>query len=132
MKTISICIIIAVVLLAGAFFLGRAGQSGNSTGPDSTVSAVTDSNGKQIVSIKAKGGYYPQVVTAKANTPTVLKVTTNATFDCSSALVIPSLGYRKSLPPSGDTLIDIPAQAAGTKLQGLCAMGMYNFAIQFN
>jgi plastocyanin domain-containing protein len=131
MKIISISVIVVVALLAGAFFLGRAGQRSNSTS-DTTASATTDSNGRQIVSIKAKGGYYPQVNTAKANTPTILKVTTNATFDCSSALVIPSLGYRKSLPPSGDTLIDIPAQAAGTKLQGLCAMGMYNFSIQFN
>ncbi len=131
MKIISISVIVVVVLLAGAFFLGRAGQTDDSAS-DTTASATTDSSGKQIVSIKAKGGYYPQAITAKANTPTVLKVTTNATFDCSSALVIPSLGYRKSLPPSGDTLIDIPAQAAGTKLQGLCAMGMYNFTIKFN
>jgi plastocyanin domain-containing protein len=61
-----------------------------------------------------------------------IKMETEGTFDCSSAISIPSLGYRANLPASGETSIDVPAQQAGTNMRGLCAMGMYNFQIQFN
>ena len=57
---------------------------------------------------------------------------TSGTFDCSSALVIPALGYRTNLPAQGVTDIEVPPQAAGTRLQGLCAMGMYSFVVNFN
>lgn len=88
-------------------------------------------DGKQVIEIKAKGGYSPRSTMAKANMPTVLKVKTMGTFDCSSALTIPSIGYQKYLPASGETLIEIPPQEAGSTLQGVCAMGMYNFAVNF-
>jgi hypothetical protein len=56
---------------------------------------------------------------------------TNGTFDCSSSVKIPSLAIQKTLPPTGATDIDIPPQTAGTKLKGVCIMGMYNFEIAF-
>ena len=89
-------------------------------------------DGKQIITISAKGGYSPRVSNAKAGMPSILKMDTQGTFDCSSAVSIPSLGYRNFLPPSGETSIDIPPQQAGTSMTGLCAMGMYNFTINFN
>ena len=89
-------------------------------------------DGKQIITINAKGGYSPKLTTAKAVMPTVINMKTQGTFDCSSALTIPSLGISKNLPPTGETLIDVPPQNAGTTLQGHCSMGMYNFAINFN
>jgi plastocyanin domain-containing protein len=64
--------------------------------------------------------------------PTILKMDTQGTFDCSSSLTIPALGIMKALPPSGETEIEIPPQNAGTTMHGLCAMGMYNFAVNFN
>ena len=88
-------------------------------------------DGKQVIEIKAKGGYSPKLTMAKANMLTVLKVKTMATFDCSSSLTIPSIDYQKYLPASGETLIEIPPQEPGSTLQGLCAMGMYNFAVNF-
>lgn len=100
--------------------------------PNNNVNNVSIVDGKQIIEINAKGGYTPRTTTAKAGIPTVIKMTTNGSFDCSSAVSIPSLNYRKNLPQSGETFIDVPAQKAGTKLQGLCAMGMYNFSIYFN
>ena len=93
------------------------------------VSVVDD---KQVITINAKGGYSPRVTTAKAGIPTVIKVATNGTFDCSSALTIPSLSYRSNLSPTGVTDIDVPSQKSGAKLQGLCAMGMYNFSVNFD
>ena len=95
-------------------------------------SNVTTENGKQIITIAAKGGYAPRKTTAQAGIPGTLRIATNNTFDCSSSIVIPSLNYRKYLPPTGNTDLEIPAQARGTKLQGLCGMGMYSFEIAFN
>ncbi len=94
----------------------------------SNVSVV---DGKQIITITAKGGYLPKTTTAKAGMPTVIKVVTNGTFDCSSAVSIPSIKYQKNLPQTGETLIDVPTQTAGTTINGTCSMGMYNFAIKF-
>jgi len=130
MKTTAISIFAAAVLIVVAILLvGDRGSSDGVTQQD--VNNVSVINGKQIIEIDAKGGYTPRITSAKAGLPTTLKVSTRGTFDCSSALVIPSLGYRNNLPPSGKTLVEIPPQDSGTTLQGLCSMGMYNFQIQF-
>ena len=123
---VPISILIASLLIVGVIlFAGE--NSGDNAG--NNVSIV---DGKQIIEIDAKGGYSPKKTTAKADIPTVLKIKTSGTFDCSSTLVIPSLGYRKNLPPSGEILVDIPLQKAGSAIQGMCAMGMYNFTLDFN
>ena len=88
-------------------------------------------DGKQIITITARGGYSPRLTIAKADIPTVLKVETKGTFDCSAALSIRSLNYYKVLGPNEVTTIDLPPQKPGSTFQGLCAMGMYNFEIQF-
>lgn len=93
---------------------------------------VSIKDGTQYIDLSAKGGYSPRLSVAQAGIPTKLKVATSATFDCSASLTIPSIGYRDILPPSGTTEIDIPAQEAGTTLQGTCSMGMYSFAIRFD
>lgn len=128
MKSTIISIIIAVVLIGGSIILVRDRGASSS---DIVVNNVSVVDGKQIIEISAKGGYSPRVTTARADMPTTIRMVTTGTFDCSSAVSIPSLGYRKNLPASGVTEIDVPPQEAGTKLQGLCAMGMYNFAIAF-
>jgi plastocyanin domain-containing protein len=89
-------------------------------------------DGKQIIEIDAKGGYNPRVTLVQADVPTILRMKTQGSFDCSSAVTIPSIGYRANLPPSGTTDIEVSAQKAGTTLQGLCSMGMYNFQVRFN
>lgn len=98
--------------------------------PPAAPAAVIE-NGRQIIDITAKGGYSPRVVNAKAGVPTILRVNTSGTFDCSSSLVIPKLSYQKFLPPSGVEEIVISAEEAQGTLQGLCSMGMYNFQIRF-
>lgn len=102
-----------------------------SSANESISQNVKTDNGQQIIEVTAKGGYSPRLTTAKANTPTILRVKTNSTFDCSSSLRIPSLGYSKNLPPTGTTDIELPAQEAGSTLKALCSMGMYNFSVQF-
>ncbi len=127
-QQVTASIFIAFVLIVGAFLLSR-GNAESSKGTANNVSIV---NGKQIIEINAKGGYSPAVTAAKAGMSTILKVSTRGTFDCSSALIIPSIGYRSHLPQSGVTEIEIPQQASGSSMQGLCSMGMYNFQIKFN
>ena len=130
MKTTVISILAAVLLIGGAFFF--ANSSGRSSTPEAQVNNVSIVEGKQIVDIGVKGGYSPKISTAKAEMPTTLRLKTNGTFDCSSAITIPALSYTSHLTPSGTTEVEVPPQKAGTSLQGVCAMGMYNFKINFN
>lgn len=129
MKSTVISIILVGVLIGGAVLFSRGSKAQAVTPSVSNVSVV---DGKQIVEIGVKAGYSPKLTGAKANMPTVLRMKTNGTFDCSSGVTIPSLGLRKILPSDGATDIEIPAQKTGSKLRGLCVMGMYNFQVQFN
>lgn len=130
MKGITLSIISAAVLIGGAIILSGDGTSGADSPIPAEQGIATDGN-PQIIDMSARGGYWPRVVRARAGVPALLRMRTEATFDCSSALVIPSLRYRANLPPSGVTEIQIPPQAAGTSLEGTCQMGMYSFAIDF-
>lgn len=127
-KSIFVSIVISMVLILGTmWFVGR----GSAIGGVGNASAVSVVDGRQIIDISAKGGYSPRVVTARAGTPTTLRVRTNGTFDCSASLIIPRLSYQKFLQPSGiEEIMISPEQAQGT-MQGLCSMGMYNFQIRF-
>ncbi|MDO8576187.1 MAG: cupredoxin domain-containing protein [bacterium] len=125
-KPILISILVSALLISGAFWL--ATQSSGSGGGSATATIV---DGIQYVDISAKGGYSPRVVRAKAGMPTVLRVKTRGTFDCSASLVIPKLSYQKFLSSSGTEEIPISSEQAQGTMQGLCSMGMYNFQIQF-
>ncbi len=109
----------------------------NNNTPTPTVFTGSPTNlviveGRQHIQINAKGGYAPRLTVAKANMPTVIDVQTNGTYDCSSALTVQSVGFRKVLPATGVTSIEIPPQQPGAVVKGVCAMGMYNFAVNFN
>lgn len=125
---VAISIAITTVLVGWAFW-ASSGSRDDDTVVDQPVAQVID--GKQFIDITAKGGYSPRVVLAKAGVPTVLRVNTSGTFDCSASLVIPKLSYQKFLKSSGTEDINISAEQATGTLQGLCAMGMYNFQIKF-
>ena len=125
--------IIAVLLIIGAVvvsgFLIFSGSNDSTSQIQNNLSTV---DGKQIITINAKGGYYPKITNAKANTPTVLRMITDGTFDCSSSLVIRDIGYTQNLPSTGQTDIEVPLNKTTGTLQGLCSMGMYGFQIKFN
>lgn len=127
MKTTIITILITLGLVGGGFFLLKGGGDTKDVAPTANSSIV---DGKQIVTINVKGGYNPKVSSAKAGMPTIVRFVTNNTFDCSSAMRIPSLNISKALPPTGSTDIEIGTSTAGT-LQGVCSMGMYKFEIIF-
>lgn len=128
MKSIIVAILIAGLFIWGALLLSNWSPDNAEKSQGNNVSVV---DGKQIITIVAKGRYFPSKTTVQANMPTVLRVQTNGTFDCSSALTIPAIGYRANLPPSGVTDIELPAQKEGTLIRGICGMGMFDFAIQF-
>lgn len=127
MKVTTISIIVAVVLIGGAFIFTK-----NTGGAEQVANAnnVTIVDGKQIVEISAKGGYQPRKSIAKAGIPTIIRFNTKGTFDCSSLVRIPSMNISKNLPQTGTTDIDISSQQTAI-LQGTCGMGMYSFEVEF-
>ncbi|HCC05519.1 TPA: hypothetical protein DEP58_04445 [Patescibacteria group bacterium] len=128
MKAIIISSILAVLLIGGTFALTRGGVSSEiDTASENNVSIV---DGVQIVEIRAKGGYFPRKSVAQAGVPTVVRFITNGTFDCSSAVRIPSLDIGTNLPPSGSTDVALGTVEASV-LEGTCTMGMYSFEIEF-
>ena len=76
-------------------------------------------------------GYDPARVRAPANTTIKLNLTTNDTYSCARAFVIPSLDLSALLPAKGTETLEIPPQKAGTRLQFACSMGMYTGVIIF-
>ncbi|MBP9732487.1 MAG: cupredoxin domain-containing protein [Candidatus Magasanikbacteria bacterium] len=128
MKPLILGFIAVIIIFGGGFLLLKDRlPAGTEEVAGNNVSIV---NGVQIIEIRAKGGYQPRESVAKAGIPTILRFNTKGTFDCSSAVRIPSLDIEKILPPSGATDITLGEQASGT-LQGSCGMGMYPFEIEF-
>ncbi len=130
-KTASIIITLGLVIGIGIIFVGGT-KSGTDSISNQESPNVEIRDGIQYVTIEAKGGYSPEVSTAKAGIPTKLIIKTDGTYDCSSSLVIRSVGYQKTLAQTGEEIIDVGTPAAGTPLQGTCSMGMYNFIINFS
>lgn len=128
MKSSAIAILGAALLIGGAIYFTSRNTPQVVT--DTPVNNVSMVDGKQIIDVSVKGGYRPNVTTAKAGIPTILRFNTNGTYDCSSAVRIPSMGISKNLPPSGSTDIDLGSPLVAT-LQGVCGMGMYSFQIKF-
>ncbi len=127
-KTTLISITIILVAIIAFIFISGSKTNNNQ---NSTVENSQIKNGVQYITIDAGGGYSPRLSSAKAGIPTKLIVKTNGAYDCSSSLAINSLGYRKILPQTGETEIDIGTPKAGVPLQGVCGMGMYSFLINF-
>ncbi len=127
MKATIISIMVAILLIGGAFMLTK---SSGDTGQVANANNVSIVDGKQIIEITARGGYQPRKSIAKAGIPTIIRFNTKGTFDCSSSVRIPSLGISKSLPQTGSTDVDIGEGKLGT-LQGTCGMGMYPFEVEF-
>jgi plastocyanin domain-containing protein len=130
-KSTTVSIIVSAALIAGVLMFS-GGKSSNlkaNTQKEVELSNVSIVDGKQIVEIKAKGGYSPNVTLAKSGIPTIIRFETNGTFDCSSSVRIPGMNISKILPQTGSTDIDIGSPLA--TVQGTCSMGMYHFEVQF-
>ena len=132
MNKIALSIItVALEIGLGIIFFGGS-QNSTETSSAQSGQNIEIRDGVQYITIDAKGGYSPRVSSAQADVPTKLIVRTNGTYDCSSALVIRSIGYQKILTQTGEEIIDVGIPKAGTPLQGTCSMGMYNFVVNFS
>ncbi|MEI7709497.1 MAG: cupredoxin domain-containing protein [bacterium] len=131
-KTVSIIITLALVVALGIVFMGGSKSKSDTVASTQAAQNVEVRDGIQYITIDAKGGYFPNISTAKAGIPTKLIVKTNGTYDCSASLVIHSIGFQKILAQTGEETIDIGTPKAGQPLQGVCGMGMYNFSINFS
>ena len=115
--------IILSVLVAALVIGGAVVFSQKPDGSGQVVQNVSMEGEKQVIEIDAKGGYSPKLTTAKAGVPTVLRLKTNGTYDCSSAVTIPAIGFV--------TEVEVPANVAQGTLEGVCSMGMYSFSVKF-
>ena len=84
----------------------------------------------QVVTILARGGYFPNKVSAKAGINTVLRMKVGNSFDCSSSVRIDAINYNQRLNPGETTDIQLGVPSKGP-LNGMCSMGMYGFEIDF-
>src|SRR6188768_1628738 len=116
--------LLIVAILGFIFIIGAKTRGGD---PSVNNSEIRD--GVQYITINAQGGYSPRLTEAKSGIPTKLIMKTNGAYDCSSSLVIRSIGFQKILPQTGETEIDLGIPKAGVPLEGVCGMGMYNFKI---
>lgn len=121
---------LGVAVIGGTIIVGYPRGAAEITA-DSKNGAVSVIDGRQYIDITAKGGYFPRRVTARSGMPTTLRVATSGTYDCSAALAIPALSYRKNLMPTAVEEVEIPVGKTTGALRGLCSMGMYRFDIVF-
>lgn len=127
--SVSLVLIISLTVAMFSFIIPKSGGESQSTITESAV--VMGSDGKQVITMQAKNGFFPSMITAKSGVPSVLRVKTSNTIDCSNVLNIPSLGISKRLPISGVMDVEIPPQASGSEITGTCSMGHYSFKIKF-
>jgi hypothetical protein len=98
--------------------------------PEADASSSLDTS---LVTVSVENwGYAPEVTHAKAGVPIQLKLVSQNVRSCALAFVIPSLNVQKLLKPTGEEIIDIPAQEAGSVLTYSCSMGMYGGQIIFD
>lgn len=126
--------VVFILAISGVLFLGRSKDSlydQEYQRSEKTTDSLVDTSGKQVLEMTVRGnGYTPNVLTAKADEPIVLRAVSNKALGCASLLTIPSLKINKALPINGKTDIEIPAQKSSTTINGTCTMGMYSFKIE--
>lgn len=112
---------------AGSSNPGVFESGGSSTAP--RTADYTDGSPARIT--VQNNGYAPEFVLLPAGKPVQLHLLTDKIYSCSRAFYIPDLDLVEMLPPTGDTVITIPAQESGTVMQFMCTMGMYTGWFQF-
>lgn len=126
-------LLVCLIVFAGVSVFVLGNLTGKQDVPPSTQDsqAVIEQGGVQYISITAKGGYFPNQIRAKADTPTVLKLVTKNTYGCESAVVISEVGFQEFLPSTGTKEVNLGTQPKGKQVKVTCTMGMYNAYINF-
>ncbi|HHY88889.1 MAG TPA: hypothetical protein GYA06_08225 [Chloroflexi bacterium] len=90
-------------------------------------------DGENTVTIRVLNtSYEPGVVHAPAGVPVKLRLVTEDVVSCSRAFVIPALGVQQLLERTGEAVIEIPPQEAGTQMAFSCSMGMFGGTLVFD
>lgn len=129
-KHVIISAVLSLLLIGGALYTVSREPAPTDSKELSQNQNIEIKDGVQYVTITARGGYYPRLTKAQGGIPTKLIIKTNNTYDCSAALVVRSVGFKKILQPNGEEVIDLGVLKSGETIQGVCGMGMYNFQIQ--
>lgn len=99
-------------------------QTATSISSSSTQNSVLNNNTQTAQINVTATGYNPNKITLKANIPAQIKFITQNVHSCSRAIVFPTLKISRTLPVTGETLINLPALPKGT-IPFSCSMGMY-------
>ncbi|MBX4211628.1 MAG: sulfite exporter TauE/SafE family protein [Candidatus Yanofskybacteria bacterium] len=97
---------------------GFAAQEKQGSGLDSKIE-----NGIQTVEMTQTNGYKPNNLTIKKGVPVKWVITSTNPYNCSSYIMMPSLGITKALQ-QGKNVIEFTPQKTGT-IKFTCSMGMY-------
>lgn len=127
--TILLVTVLCATLAVVAFFTLRADPK-NAITPEVAQRNVYVEDGVQVVEVFVRGGYSPELSVASSGVPTILRMKTEGSFDCSTSIVIPEINERRTLPFTGVTDIDLGTRGEGV-LSGACSMDMYRFSVEF-
>ena len=83
-------------------------------GEREAASAETNASGVQEIKVTVKGGYSPDVISAKANRKLRLNFRREETSSCSERVVFSDFGISRELPAFKTTIIEITPDKAGT------------------
>lgn len=116
---------------------GSLPSSGQGLEPDQVVTTLQeglsrpqtgafDMNGSTDLTINVYNtAYEPDLVYAPADQPIRLTLVTDGVYSCSLAFAIPALDLLEVLENTGERVIEIPPQPAGTVMPFMCSMGMF-------
>jgi plastocyanin domain-containing protein len=85
---------------------------------------VTADTGVARIDVRCSG-YSPDRLVVSAAQEIELHLFTDNVVSCARVFVLPALGISQSLPTTGETVVRLPAQTAGTDRLYTCSMGMY-------
>jgi hypothetical protein len=88
------------------------------------TAARLDASGRQVVTVTVGHGYRPASIVALAWAPLRIVFRREDDESCSERVVFSSPHLERRLSPTGETAVDLPAQAPG-EVRFTCGMGRY-------
>ena len=91
---------------------------------DQATPARLDASGRQVVDVTVSRGYRPASIIARARAPLRIVFRREDDDSCSERVVFSSPHIDRRLSLTGETAVDLPAQAPG-EIRFTCGMGRY-------
>ena len=105
---------LALMAAVAWFFWGPRGEG---------VRATLTSGGRQELMVLVKGGYTPDVIQLRADTPSRLNFRREESAACTEMVVFPDFDRAAQLPEGETVAVDLPPAEPG-EYQFSCQMGM--------